>query len=428
MSCSKAHELNRTNLGVEALRAGRHVSGNGREPFGGCDGLPDCDPREPGPMRHVVMQRGSSAASMPWVAGELPAASEDIALSARGAPEARRGVVRARSDRGEQTTVASHRGGERSPMDAIVGKAPAIQRLRASIERIAHVPVDVLLIGETGSGKDLVLQQLHSLSRRPGPLVAVNCGAIPDTLFESELFGHEAGAFTGAHKCRPGKFEQAHRGTLFLDEIDSMPMHQQVKLLRVLEARRVGRIGGQGESLLDLRVVAASQGRLEERCKLGQFRLDLWHRLNVVTLQIPALRERREDVAPLFGHFVDEACSRYGVARASLPAIDMARLAAHGWPGNVRELKHSAERFVLGLDMLPDDAGAGADADDSDYGDPSRSLFSHLASCERGLIKSALVRHGRRLADVAAELAISEKTLSRRIAAYRLGAAAEGAA
>jgi DNA-binding NtrC family response regulator len=307
--------------------------------------------------------------------------------------------------------------GAPAPAERIIGQAASIQKLRAGVRRIAPIPVDVLLIGETGSGKDLVLQQLHALSGRPGPLVALNCGAIPDTLFESELFGHEAGAFTGATKGRPGSFEQAHTGTLFLDEIDSMPMNQQVKLLRVLETRRVARVGGGRELELDLRVVAATQGRLLERCKQGLFRLDLWNRLNVVALDIPALRHRRDDVIPLFQHFVDDACARFHVERSALPPADAGRLLAYGWPGNVRELKHAAERFVLGVDVLPDDAQAS---------DQPQELASQLALCERELIKTALDRHESRLAAVAVDLGISEKTLTRRISAFRLGTPRHG--
>jgi two-component system, NtrC family, C4-dicarboxylate transport response regulator DctD len=353
------------------------------------------DPTEPGPLRHVMVAPRRATGAWDAALPNRREASDTIDLSRKRSTEAR-----------TASTPAT-----------IVGQAPAIQRLRSSVERMARIPVDVLLIGETGTGKDLVLQQLHALSGRPGALVAVNCGAIPDGLFESELFGHESGSFTGANKSRPGKFEQAHRGTLFLDEIDSMPMHQQVKLLRVLETRCVDRVGGRGESALDLRVVAACQGRLEERCRLGQFRLDLWHRLNVVTLEIPALRDRREDILPLFWHYVDEACARYGVVRDSLPVVDTARLVAHGWLGNVRELKHAAERFVLSLNVLPGDAVNTGEA--FEVGDAT-GLESHMARCERELITAALARHGRRLAAAATELAVSEKTLSRRIAAYKL--------
>jgi two-component system, NtrC family, C4-dicarboxylate transport response regulator DctD len=295
--------------------------------------------------------------------------------------------------------------------EPLLGDSLSMQRLRKQVQRVAGIPTDVLVIGETGSGKDLAVQHLHALSGRRGALVALNCGAIPDTLFESELFGHEAGSFTGAAKSQAGKIEQAHQGTLFLDEIDSMPLNQQVKLLRVLETRRVARVGGRGDQALDLRIVAAVQRRLDERCRQGLFRLDLWHRLDVVTLEITPLRDRREDVVPLFQHYRDEACRRFGIEPGALPEPDWGVLTAHGWPGNVRELKHAAARSVLGLKVLPDEPGAA---------EPTQGLLSQLGQCERELIRAALVRHGRRPHAVAAELGISEKTLSRRIAAFGL--------
>jgi DNA-binding NtrC family response regulator len=304
--------------------------------------------------------------------------------------------------------------GPRHACEPIIGHAASIRLLRGRLQRIAPVPTDVLVIGETGSGKDLVARQLHALSGRRGALVALNCGAIPDALFESELFGHEAGAFTGAGKSRVGKIEQADHGTLFLDEIESMPMNQQVKLLRVLESRRVGRVGGRGEVAIDLRVVAATQERLDERCKLGLFRLDLWHRLNVVALTIPSLRDRREDVEPLFVHYVNKACERFSIDQASLGDVDAGRLLAHDWPGNVRELKHAAERFVLGLPVFHDEP--------EEAGRP-QGLDLQLGRCERELIRTALARHNSRLRSVAAELGISEKTLLRRLAEHKLDAA-----
>ncbi len=301
-----------------------------------------------------------------------------------------------------------------STLEVIKGASPSIQRLRKDIQRIATIPVDVMLYGETGTGKDLAVQQLHALSGRSGTLVALNCGAIPDALFESELFGHEIGAFTGASRSRMGAFEQANKGTLFLDEIDSMPMNQQVKLLRVLETRRVDRVGGSGvRPVLDLRVFAASQGPLDEACRQGRFRLDLWHRLNVVTFELPPLRERRGDVPELWRHYVGEACAQYGIDGDLLGEAEIVRLCAYDWPGNVRELKHAAQRFVLGLEALPHIAKTR---------EPSPRLDAQLASYERELIVATLQRNERRIKAAARELGISEKTLSRRVGAYRLNA------
>ena len=299
----------------------------------------------------------------------------------------------------------------RGTKDTIVGQSAVIATLRQRVLQIARVPTDVLVIGETGSGKDLVTRRLHELSGRPGPFIALNCGAIPDTLFESELFGHQAGAFTGASRNTVGKFEQANRGTLFLDEIESMPMNQQVKLLRVLETRTVERVGGNARIVLDLRVVAASKARLESRCNDGLFRSDLWHRLNVITLEVPPLRNRREDVPLLFSGYVSQACKRFGIQESTLPGLSMAKLMAYGWPGNVRELKHAAERFTLGMPPLPDEGMAEA---------PTPNLSVQLGAYEHQLIRVALERHDFDVVATAAELGVSEKTLTRRMTEYGL--------
>jgi len=296
--------------------------------------------------------------------------------------------------------------------EVIVGRTHAIHRLREQIRAIAPIPTDVLVVGETGTGKDLVARQLHALSGRRGPLIAVNCGAIPDTLFESELFGHEAGSFTGALKRQSGKIEQSDAGTLFLDEIESMPLNQQVKLLRVLETRRVARVGGQSERELDLRIVAAAQAPLGERCSQGLFRLDLWHRLNVVCLELPALRDRCQDIEPLFLHYVQGACARFNIPAPVQQGIDWHRLLTHDWPGNVRELKHAAERHVLGLPLL--------DAAPSASSTTTTGLTDRLEACERELILKVLEKHDNRQGPAAAELGISQKTLSRRMAEYEL--------
>jgi two-component system, response regulator AauR len=299
----------------------------------------------------------------------------------------------------------------RGTQDTIAGKSAVIAALRQQVLQMARVPTDVLVIGETGSGKDLVTRRLHELSGRPGPFIALNCGAIPDTLFESELFGHQAGSFTGATKSTVGKIEQSNKGTLFLDEIESMPMNQQVKLLRVLETRKVERVGGSAEIDLDLRVVAASKERLEQRCKEGLFRIDLWHRLNVITIDIPPLRDRREDVPLLFSGYVSQACERFGIKEASLPGLSMASLMAYGWPGNVRELKHAAERFTLGMPPLPDQGMALS---------PTPDLGTQLGAFERELIRIALDRHDHDIGATAAELGVSEKTIARRMSEYGL--------
>lgn len=296
-------------------------------------------------------------------------------------------------------------------VEPMLGTSPAMQSLRQQLQRIAPVPADVTIIGETGTGKDLVARHIHAYSGRRGAFVAVNCGAIPEALFESELFGHEAGAFTGATRAREGRIEQSHQGTLFLDEIEAMPPGQQVKLLRVLESRCVDRVGGRGGRPLDLRIIAAVQSPLDEHCRQGRFRLDLWHRLNVLVLRAPALRERPEDLPELFEYYVDHACGRFGVGRVSISAADLARLQRHAWPGNVRELKHCAERHALGLDVLQITTPA--------HAGPA-PLAAQVDACERELIRATLERHAGRLRDAAAALGLSERTLSRRIVSHGL--------
>lgn len=233
---------------------------------------------------------------------------------------------------------------------ALLGEAPAIVRLRQTIRDLADIVVDVLVLGETGTGKEVVANLLHRLGRRHSkPFVALNCGALPDSVIESELFGYEAGAFTGAQKRRIGRIEHSSGGTLFLDELDSMPLSAQVKLLRVLEMREIAPLGSNDLRRVDLRVVAATKIDLGDPAQRGDFRADLYHRLNVVTLRIPPLRERRRDVPLLFAQFLARAARKYG---RDVPVLDRSverHLVENGWTGNVRELVHFAERVALGI-------------------------------------------------------------------------------
>ena len=240
----------------------------------------------------------------------------------------------------------------------LIGQTPAMEHLRQTLRQIADTDVDVLIAGETGSGKEVVATLLHRWSRRAkGNFVALNCGALPETVIESELFGHEAGAFTGAQKKRVGRIEHASGGTLFLDEIESMPLSTQVKMLRVLEMREVSPLGTNEVRPVDLRVVAAAKVDLGNPAERGDFREDLYYRLNVVTISIPPLRERRADIPLLFAHFTTRAAERF---RREIPGMtpDVRRqLETHDWPGNVRELSHFAERVVLGITPPPKQAG-----------------------------------------------------------------------
>lgn len=233
----------------------------------------------------------------------------------------------------------------------LIGQTPVMENLRKILRHIADTDVDVLVAGETGSGKEVVAQILHQWShRRKGNFVALNCGALPESVIESELFGHEAGAFTGAQKRRTGRIEHASGGTLFLDEIESMPLATQVKMLRVLEMREITPLGTNEVRPVDLRVVAAAKIDLGDPEVRGDFREDLYYRLNVVTISIPPLRERRDDIPLLFSHFAARAAERF---RRDVPQLSenvRRHLATHAWPGNVRELSHYAERVVLGVE------------------------------------------------------------------------------
>ncbi|WP_271022530.1 sigma-54 dependent transcriptional regulator [Rhizobium sp. RCAM05973] len=272
-----------------------------------------------------------------------PFATDRLVQSVRRAAEKRRLVLENRSLR-----LAAEQAQGDLPL---IGQTPAIERLRHTLRQIADTDVDVLVTGETGSGKEVVASLLHRWSRRAkGNFVALNCGALPETVIESELFGHEPGAFTGAQKKRIGRIEHASSGTLFLDEIESMPPAIQVQMLRVLEMREVTPLGTNEVRPVDLRVVAAAKVDLGDPSQRGDFREDLYYRLNVVTLSIPPLRERRDDIPLLFGYFAERAASRFKRDVPTISATVRRHLQDHDWPGNVRELAHFAERFVLGLE------------------------------------------------------------------------------
>ena len=238
--------------------------------------------------------------------------------------------------------------GERDRLVGLVGRAPSMQRLYQRVEKLAGTEATVLLTGESGTGKELTARALHALSRRSDrAFVPVNCAAIPEGLVESELFGVEKGAFTGADRSRPGRMETAHQGTLFLDEIGELPLLMQPKLLRALQEGRISRVGEQRERDVDLRVIAATNRDLAEEVREGRFREDLFYRLNVIPLGMPPLRERRDDIPLLVDHFTGRACRRHGVSVKPFPGAVMKRLLDHPWPGNVRELGNTIERLVL---------------------------------------------------------------------------------
>lgn len=294
------------------------------------------------------------------------------------------------------------------PGPRILGDSLAMRKVLATIDPILDISANVLLHGDTGSGKDAMARYIHENSPRScHNFVAINCGAVPENLIESELFGHESGAFTGADKRRIGKIEHAHQGTLFLDEVESMPVPLQVKLLRVLEDQRIERLGSNDVVDIDVRIIAATKADLHELSESGEFRPDLYYRLNVVKVDIPSLKERRDDIPMLFHHFVLIAAARYDRESVPLDAEQAARLMEHPWPGNVRELRNLAERYVLlGSGALEETRGAGQE----DLAG-RRTLSEMVDSFERSAIVSALNVCNGSIKDTMVQLGIARKTL-----------------
>jgi len=296
----------------------------------------------------------------------------------------------------------------------LIGRSPQIEKVRRLLLDIADTTVDVLILGETGSGKEMVARCLHDLSRRHAAnYVALNCGGLPDNLIDSELFGHEAGAFTGAQKRRIGKIEHANGGTLFLDEVESMPLAVQIKLLRVLQERVVERLGSNALIPVACRVVAATKEDLRELADRQKFRADLYYRLNVVTIDLPPLRERREDIPLLLEHFLLHAAQQHNRPLPQVDGEQMRQLMAHDWPGNVRELRNAAECLVLGLRR---EFGAAASAPDA----RGASLAEAVDHFERSLIAAELRRQSGSLARCAEALRVAKTTLHDKIRKYGL--------
>lgn len=298
----------------------------------------------------------------------------------------------------------------------LIGQSAAIARVRSMIESVGPSPADVLINGQTGTGKEVVARQLHAASGRKGPFVAINCGALPESVFESEIFGHEAGAFTSAQKRRIGKLEYANGGTVFLDEIESMPMSLQVKLLRVLQERRLERLGGNDAVAIDCRIVAASKADLLQLSEQGRFRADLYYRIGVVSIDLPSVAERRADIPLLLAHFVQGAALRYQMPLPEWTARQMAEWQLQDWPGNIRELRNFADRLVLGVAASGlDRPGTGVPGDAQGC-----SLPQQMDAYERTLIAQALTAHGSNVAATAAHLGIPKKTLYDKLKKYQL--------
>jgi len=407
------------------------------------DEVPDlvlCDWRMPGrdggELLTDVRQRGLGCGFIVMTAyGSIAHAVEAVRLGADdylGKPFERdalllavQRVLRTRRLENENRRLREVVGGT-ARFGGLIGESPVMQLLYRTIEKVAATDATVLVAGESGTGKELVARTLHDSSRRKDrPFVPVNCAAIPESLIESELFGHEKGSFTGAHRRREGKFEEASGGTLFLDEIASMPLALQATLLRVLQEQRVTRLGGSGEIDVDVRVLAASNRDLPQLVRDGEFREDLYYRLNVVSLELPPLRERRGDVPLLARAFLERAAVRHGREVGSLPPSIIRHLMDYGWPGNVRELANAVERLVLlaeedGLNV--DDLPAAVLGSDLGAADPLVLPAEGLEwdAMEESLLRQALDRASGNRAAAARLLGLSYKAFLYRLEKFGL--------
>lgn len=334
---------------------------------------------------------------------EKPFSPETLLSSLRRALDKRRLVL--------ENRALHEQADNRAKLDAtLLGVSRGLQTLRRQVLDLAALPVNVLIRGETGSGKELVARCLHDFGPRADkPFVALNCAAIPEQLFEAELFGHESGAFTGAQGKRIGKLEYADGGTLFLDEIESMPLAQQVKLLRVLQEQKLERLGSNQSIRVDLRIIAATKPDLLDEARAGRFREDLAYRLNVTELRLPPLRDRREDIPLLFESFAQHAAERLGRTFPPLTGPQLSHLLSHDWPGNVRELANVAERQVLGLSE-PEPMGM----------DPGQSLAAQQEAFEAHCLRAALTRHKGDVKAVLEELQLPRRTFNEKMQRHGL--------
>jgi DNA-binding NtrC family response regulator len=311
--------------------------------------------------------------------------------------------------------------------DVILGESLKIKEVLAIVGRVAPTEARVLIIGENGSGKELVARAVHRMSRRNDkPLVEVNCAAIPNELIESELFGHEKGSFTGATNQRIGKFELADGGTLFLDEIGDMSLNAQAKVLRAIEEGKVERVGGNKQIAVDVRLITATNKNLSEMIKQGTFREDLYHRLNVIPIVVPPLRERRDDVPLLANAFAEEICRRYGMAPKKFSDEALRKLASMDWSGNVRELKNTIERLVImtPATLIEDDrVEPGAEKVKSESGDllEKGGTFQDFKDrAEAAFIKKLLDEHDWNISRTAQSLDIQRSHLYNKMKKFGL--------
>ena len=298
----------------------------------------------------------------------------------------------------------------------VIGKSPAMRQLLSMVSAIAPSEATVLITGESGTGKEVAARLIHANSnRRKGPYVAVNCAALSEALLESELFGHEKGAFTGAEKRREGRFLAADKGTIFLDEVGEIPLAMQVKLLRVIQERELQRVGGDQTIKVDVRILAATNRDLKQEVEEGRFRQDLYYRLNVVALQLPPLRERKEDIPLLAMHFLKMFAEKNSKAVKGFTPAAMDRLLKYSWPGNVRELENAVERAVVLLigEYVSERELPPSLTDEGDNGKPPKRDFGNmtLEEIERMAVLDTLEQVGGNKSEAARRLGINRKTL-----------------
>lgn len=328
-------------------------------------------------------------------------------------------VLISRAFRMHEIEAASERqhlaANQNNDFHGIQGTSPVMQALFTKIKRAAATDFPVLIEGETGTGKERISQTVHRLSQRSEkPFVVINCGAIPEQLIESELFGHEKGAFTGAHCARKGKFEEANGGTVFLDEIGELPLAMQVKLLRALQEKTVERVGGRRPIPLSLRFIAATNINLEQAVAAGTFRQDLYYRLNVIPLAAPPLRERQGDIVLLAHHFIAKESKSLGMARLVLSSASLAAINSHPWPGNVRELKNAVRRAlatVNGAVIHPSDLGLQGSEVSDEHPLEIDSLAKTRLRAEAEAILQALALSDNNISQAARLLSVSRPTM-----------------
>ncbi len=325
-----------------------------------------------------------------------------------------------------------HRAGAGPEAPVLLGRSPAIEEVRALVDKVARARTTLLVTGESGTGKEVVARAIHARAGAAAPFVAVNCGAIPEGLIESELFGHEKGSFTGATERKTGLFEVAGTGTLFLDEVGELSPGLQVRLLRALQERKIRRVGGSADIAVGARIVAATNRDLADDVRAGRFREDLYYRLNVIQIRMPALRERRTDVPVFLDHFLDRVSAELARPRPRLAPEAEQLLCAYEWPGNVRELANVVERAVtlaegevIGPAILPaavrGAAAAVTPADAPELPEGGFDLQAHLDAIERRLLEQALARTGGVKTEAARLLSVTFRSLRYRLAKFGIG-------